>query len=114
MTSDSEPIACTLTGKDLQDRITWIGQLARDALLSHERTDLTLRLKYAPEAVDRIRIMVQVEQECCAFLTFSLHECLDELWVTIMAPEEARDVADVLFEHFVAGDPTPCVCARKP
>ena len=27
----SQPIACTLTAKSLQDRLAWIAQLARDA-----------------------------------------------------------------------------------
>jgi hypothetical protein len=113
MTSDSQPIACTLTGKDLQDRITWIGQLATGALLSHERADLTLHLRYAPEAVERVRMMVHAEQECCAFLTFDLQEYPDELVVTIKVPEKARNVAGMLFEHFTAGNTVSGASTRK-
>jgi hypothetical protein len=102
MTTSSQPIACTLTGQSLQDRITWIAQLARDALRSHERDDLTLHLRYASAAVDRVRQLVREERACCAFLAFELCEHPDELLLTITAPEAARDVAGVLFEHFTA------------
>jgi hypothetical protein len=79
MTTNSQPIACTLTGASRQKRIDWIARLARDALGTQERDDLTLRLRYAPDAVDRVRKMVQEEQVCCAFLEFELQERLDEL-----------------------------------
>jgi hypothetical protein len=107
MTKSTEPIACTLTGASLQDRIDWIGRLARDALRSHDRDDLTLRLRYTPDAVESVRRMIREEQLCCAFLEFELQERPDELLLTINAPEAARDAADELFAHFSGGDPTP-------
>lgn len=103
MTTNSQPIACTLTGASLQDRIDWIARLAKDALRSHERDDLTLRLRFAPRAVDSVRRMVREEQVCCAFLTFELQARPDELLLTIKAPEATRDVADELFAHFTVG-----------
>jgi hypothetical protein len=103
MTTNSQPIACTLTGARLQDRIDWIGRLARDALRTHERDDLTLRLRYAPDAAESVRRMVAEEQICCAFLGFELQEGPDELLLTINAPEVARDAADEVFTHFTAG-----------
>ena len=106
MAKSSQPIACTLTGARLQNRIDWIARIARDALRSHERDDLTLRLRYAPDAVDSVRRMVREEQVCCAFLEFELQERPGELLVTINAPEAARDLADELFAHFSGGDPT--------
>jgi hypothetical protein len=105
MTTSSQPIACTLTGASLQNRIDWIARLARDALRSHERDDLTLRLRYAPDAVESVRRMVREEQVCCAFLEFELEESPNELLLTICAPEAARKVADQLFAHFCSGDP---------
>lgn len=82
--------------------MAWIGKLTRDALRSYERRGLALDLRYAPEAADRVREMVRQEQECCAFLIFEVHEDLDEIRVTISAPEEARKTVDELFEQFVA------------
>jgi hypothetical protein len=107
--SNTQPIACTLTAGKCRDRMAWIGELTRDALRSHKRQDLVLDLLYAPEAADRAREMVRKEQECCSFLTFAIREGLDEIRVTITAPEAARKAADELFERFVASVPTKTV-----
>ena len=40
----------------------------------HDRADLTLRLRYAPEAVQHVRNLMRQEQACCAFLSFEMHE----------------------------------------
>jgi hypothetical protein len=105
MSSKTPPIACTLTAGNFNDRIAWIGELTRDALRSYERQDLVLDLRYAPEAAGRVREMVRKEQECCASLTFELHEDVDGIQLTITAPEQAREAADQLFEQFVASAP---------
>ena len=103
MTADQQqPIACTLSGEARQDRRAWIAALVRDALRGSERDDLTLHLRFAPEAVQRIQDMVRKEQACCSFLTFEMEERPRELWLIIRAPEAARAAADVLFLQFTA------------
>ena len=103
MTADQQqPIACTLSGEARQDRRAWIAALVRDALRSSERDDLTLRLRFAPEAVRRIQDMVRKEQACCSSLTFEMEERPQELWQIIRAPEAARAAADVLFSQLTA------------
>ncbi len=102
MTRQNVPIACTLTGTSHRERAMWLEELARDALLGHERQDLTLALRYRGEARDRIARMVAQEAECCAFLRFETHDLGDEVEVTVTAPESARSVADSLFELFVS------------
>ena len=99
---EGQPVACTLAGGDFQERIAWIAMLAREALRSYDRDDLVLHLRYAPEATNRVREMMCKEETCCAFLTFEMHEFRDEVWLTITAPENARAVADALFEPFIA------------
>ena len=99
---ESQPVACTLAGGDLQERIAWIATLTRDALRSYDRDDLVLHLRYAPEAASRVDEMMRKEQMCCAFLTFEMHEHPDEVRLTITAPESARALADALFEPFVS------------
>ena len=101
--TDQQPIACTLTTGDLRDRLAWIATLNRDALRGHDRADLTLQLRYAPQAVHRVRDLMCQEQVCCAFLSFELHEQPDEVRLTIKAPEEARAMANSLFEPFLRG-----------
>jgi hypothetical protein len=101
MTAEKDrPIACTLSGDALQGRRTSIVALARDALRGCERDDLTLRLRFAPDSVERVREMVRNEQACCSFLAFELDERPDEIRVTITAPEAARAAADSLFAQF--------------
>ena len=56
----SLPIACTLTPGDLRERLGLIRALAADALLGHDRNGLVLTLRYAPQAVERVRAMVPV------------------------------------------------------
>lgn len=101
MTADEQqPIACTLSGKARQDRLAWIATLVRDALRGSERDDLTLRLRFAPEAVERVQQMVHKERACCGFLTFEMDTRPQEIWLTIRAPEAARAAADALFAEF--------------
>jgi hypothetical protein len=101
MALDQQPIACTLTVGDLRDRLAWIATLNRDALLGYDRTDLTLRLRYAPKAVQQVQELMRQERACCAFLTFEVHEQTDAVILTIKAPEEARSTVDALFEAFL-------------
>src|SRR5829696_9216599 len=98
----SLPIACTLTPGDLQERLALIRQLTAEALVGHARNGLVLALRYAPEAIERVRAMVASEQHCCAFLTLEVEEQPDAVHVTITAPENARAAADELFEQFLA------------
>jgi hypothetical protein len=107
------PIACTLQGRNYQERLAWIAALARDGLRSHARKDLMLDLKYAPEVAARVREMVRREEECCAFLAFELTEASGEVGLTITAPQHAREAADVLFEQFVPSSLPPSSPAAK-
>ncbi len=99
--TENQPIGCTLIEGDFRDRLAWIAELTRDALRDYDRADLTLRLRYASEAVQCVRELMRKEQACCAFLTFEIREHADEVWLTIKAPEDARTMADALFEPFL-------------
>jgi hypothetical protein len=105
------PVACTLAPGAFEDRLAWIAALNKDALRKYERCDLVLELSYALEARERVHEMVRNEQACCAFLAFELHEAGNEIRLTVTAPETAREVADALFEQFVANAPAPSSCA---
>jgi hypothetical protein len=105
--ADQQPIACTLTTDDLRNRLVWITALNRDALRGYDRADLTLRLRYAPHAVQQVGELMRQEQACCAFLTFEMHEEPDAVTLTITASEEARTTVDALFEPFLPERPGP-------
>jgi hypothetical protein len=108
----SAPIACTLTPGDYKTRLAWIADLTREALRSQARRDLELELVYSADAAERVREMVRLEQDCCAFLTFDLDQRPDEIRLTIKAPERAREAADMLFGQFLpsAKARTGCGC----
>src|SRR5262245_46786635 len=94
------PIACTLTGESYRERAAWIAKLTSEGLLGFERRDLVLELHYTVAVAARVREMVRQEQECCAFLTFTLAEHPERATLTITAPERARQAADLIFEPF--------------
>jgi hypothetical protein len=102
--ADQQSIACTLTAGGLRDRLAWIATLNRDALRGYDRADLTLWLRYAPQAVQQVGKLMRKEQACCAFLTFEMHEETDAVTLTIKAPEEARSTVDALFEAFLPAE----------
>jgi hypothetical protein len=101
VTADQQPIVCTLTADDLRDRLAWIATLNRYALRGYDRADLTLRLRYAPQAAQPVQELVRQEQACCAFLAFEMREEPDAVTLTIKAPEAARSTVDALFEVFL-------------
>jgi hypothetical protein len=103
---ESQLIACTLAGRDLQDRLALIAALTRDALCGCERADLTLKLRYAIEAAPRVHEVVRKERACCPFLSFEIHEQANEVWLAIKTPEEVQKNIDTLFEPFLPPSPS--------
>lgn len=101
------PIACTLDAGDYKARLASIAELTQDALRGFERRDLELVLWYAPEAQERVRLMIDNERACCGFLSFDLREEPDAMVVSIVAPERARGVAEELFAQFSGQDSAP-------
>lgn len=107
------PIVCTLGAADFKERLAWIADLNKRALLSFVRTELELELTYRAAYRDDVLRMVGAERECCAFLIFRVTETGDILRVVITAPMEARDAADMMFSQFLAeeGATRGCQCA---
>jgi hypothetical protein len=101
----SSPIACALTPEDFKARLADLNILRKDALISGRRDGLTLHLRYRPEAEERVRRMVEHEQECCAFLTFDLCSAPDATDLRITAPEAARGAIGPIYEQFVESNP---------
>jgi hypothetical protein len=107
-TESPEPnsIACTLSSPDFEARLAWIARLNADALRKHHRNGLRLELIYSSDATERVREMIERERQCCAFLNFTLQESRDSVAVTIEVPESGRNVAEIVFESFLAGGST--------
>ena len=99
------PIACSLSAGDLNDRLTEIAAVGRDALLDAERSGAhaTLRFAAGRGIEERLARIVAAESECCAFLTMTLREDGDALVLAIAAPEDAELVLEELVDSFRAG-----------
>lgn len=94
------PIACSLTPQDRKLQLERIRTLARRSVQAAKREPLKLHLTYAVEAAEKVHEVVQVESLCCGFLDFDLRGDANGVYLTITAPESARDAAKILFDQF--------------
>ena len=95
------PIACSLDAVDFKGRLEELSALSQSALLSARRDDLVLHLRYAAEAEQHVRRMVEREQECCTFLEFAFLAGSDGVALRITAPEKARDAIAEIYAQFL-------------
>ena len=94
------PIACTLAPGDLKARLGELAELSRSTLADSRREDLTLHLRYFPEAEERVRQMVEKERRCCAFLTFEFEPQAHFVALNITAPEASREAIQDIYAQF--------------
>jgi hypothetical protein len=99
----SEPVACSLSGPELQARLAEISAAGRHAVRMGDE------LHFPADAATRGRLeaIIAAESRCCAFLSFDLRESGDELVLTIGAPKEAEAVAAELIEVFGGREKLP-------
>jgi len=101
---ENVPIACTLTGEQLSERLAEITAVGGASLLAVDDTPggCELRFRANPRTRQRLEAIMRGESECCAFLDLDLREDGDELALTITGPELARPAVDELVEAFSA------------
>jgi hypothetical protein len=94
-----QPIACTLSPGEFQDRTGRLAALAARALRSREATAGGERLVFADsgETERELRAAIAAEARCCAFLRLDLRRGSDGLVLDISGPEEARPIIAELF-----------------
>jgi hypothetical protein len=92
-------VACFLDGQAYRSRVARIQALMEQALLSRERVETSLRLRFRLDAdiETRLKELVALEQECCPFLVFELARHPDEMVLTISGPERAAALLDDAF-----------------
>lgn len=113
MTDTANPgSSCSLEGRALQERLTWIAELNRKHLRRARRQGTTLMLTYGPAARRDVEALVSREQECCAFLEFEITNSSEEVRLDITVPARASQEADALLAPFQdersAADATEC------
>jgi hypothetical protein len=83
------PIACTLDSAEMPQRGDEIRALGGDGLLSLERAERSVRLRFRPDAAigRRVESIAAAESRCCAFLDFTVTREKDATVLTIEAPD---------------------------
>jgi hypothetical protein len=96
----TEPVACSLSGPELKERLAEIAAVGEHAVRVGDR------LHFSADATTRERLeaIIAAESRCCAFLSFELRESGDELILKIDAPADAKPIAAELVNAF-AGAP---------
>ena len=102
MTTEA-PLACSLSATDYTNRLAWITALNTASLRSNRRVGGRLTLVYAADAVVPVRELVRREQECCAFLRFTVTTSEDAVSLDVRVPDTAVDAAGDLLAPFLAG-----------
>jgi hypothetical protein len=94
-----ETLACTLEGKELEERVrAWmeVASRARDRKVEPGRIvsvyprDTALR--------ERLRELIAAEAECCTFLKFSIAEGHDTMTIELRLPEEMTPMFSSLLQ----------------
>ena len=87
------PIACSLSTSDLTDREAAWHRLLATSLLAQERVRGGLRLTVSADAVQELHALVELERNCCPWITFAT----DAASVTMTAAGEGEDVLVQMF-----------------
>ena len=94
-----QPIACTLSPGEYQDRTGELAALSARALRSREPTPDGERLLFSgDEDTEReLRAVIAAESSCCAFLRMDLERTEQGLVLDIAGPRDARPIIEELF-----------------
>ena len=107
MTEQRQPadIACTLSDKAFQERRTAIRQSLLPRLATSERTQTGLRLSFSDSAAMRSTVerFVDLERQCCQFLTYTLSPPEDGLVLTVEGAPDAQATLDRLTDAIANG-----------
>ena len=78
----SDIVACTLSRSELEETSSAWQKLFRLSLASREEVPGGLRLAFHPGSAAALRQLVDIERDCCAWITFEL----DGATVTMTSP----------------------------
>ena len=78
----SDIVACSLSRTELEDTAAAWQKLLRLSLLSRDEVPGGLRLAFHPGSAEALRSLIDIERECCRWITFEL----DGATVTMTSP----------------------------
>jgi DNA-binding transcriptional MerR regulator len=103
---DHPPIACTLDGAAIRDRLVEWQALLGQARSRTSAADGALRIELTDDvALGELCRLVAAEQQCCAFFSFAITVDRRGIALEVRAPDGATDAVAALFGHPEA-DPT--------
>jgi hypothetical protein len=92
------PIACTLAGGAVPDRLAEWRSLVDQARSRTTEPDGALRVELADDvALGELTRLVAAEQRCCAFFSFAITVDARGIGLEVRAPEAATDIVASLF-----------------
>ena len=94
------PIACTLTESELKERRRTVLNLIRDSAIDAASIPggYSYRFRPSSEALSQLFNLVDLERQCCAFLTFKIVvEPQQPIALEVSGPPNAIDVVADLF-----------------
>jgi hypothetical protein len=97
------PIACTLTEGPLRDRQQAIGDMFRSMQVTVAELPDGYAFTFPPssEALQRITQLVDMERQCCPFLTFKIvvESAQAAMRLEVIGPGEAKKVISEYFNQ---------------
>jgi MerR family transcriptional regulator, copper efflux regulator len=93
----SAPVACSLDGPAMSDRISQWHELLHDA--EQQSVPDGIRLILPADRAARVAELAVAEQQCCAFLDFRIHLTGQRLYLDIRAPAEAASMLADIFSQ---------------
>ncbi len=97
---DDVPLACSLNEVDLEERKLLVAELTRGIV---ERRDtehgIAYRFDPAPGLVARLGRLIDLERECCQFMTFAVtvDQADGPIWLELNGPKAARSEIEAYF-----------------
>lgn len=105
MVTESNALSCSLTDAEMTTRRI----LARKALLSHvtdyrlNELELLVEFANAEEIRSAVERFIELEQQCCGFLSFALSPPGGRLTVRIEGPEGSQPILRLFVEALCPG-----------
>jgi len=93
------PIACSLTGPELAERRRMILDAVRKARVRAVRLPTGYAYEFDAEMLEPVRNLVELERQCCPFLTFNIIDSEAVIRLEVTGSPEATG----LIEHFFGG-----------
>lgn len=89
-------IACSLNDQEFRQRQAFVRGTLLPHLTGSERLTSGLRLTFPAALRSSVETFVDLERQCCGFLTFTVTHPDESLVLTIEGPPEAQSTLDAL------------------